>query len=184
MSKNPLLIPTEQPEYLETEESSHLLEKTVYKIGRAYAATAAAGGIYGFYEGLRYGEKTSLRLRLNAVLNSIGKRSIKWANGVAVALLFCSCIEVSINLLRDVDDDAYSTLASGFLGAALYKSTAWPSASFGKKMINIGLSGIAGMTIVGAYTGYENRFFREDLKRKINYSGLDAIFDKLKTSEK
>jgi hypothetical protein len=170
MSKNPLVIDVEpQAEYLELEESNPLLEKTMYKTGRAYATTAIVGGIFGFVEGVRNGEKSSLKLRINSILNSISKRSIKWANAVAVGLLMFQGIELTINMVRDEEVNAFNTLGAGFLGASLYKSTAWPTAPFGKKVAYIGMAGVAGSILAGAYSSYENRYFWPDLKQKSKF---------------
>lgn len=174
---NPLLIDTEpQPEFLDVEESNPLLEKTMYKTGRAYAATAIAGGMVGFVEGVRYGEKTTLKLRINAILNSISKRSIKWANAVAVGLLMFQGVELAINMSTEDEVNAINTLGAGFLAGAIYKSTAFPTSKGFRKLGLIGLSGAAGALASGLYSSYENRYFYPDLKTRLKLEGLESIF--------
>ena len=78
------------PEYLELEEegSGRILEQSMGNIGRAYVGCLGIGALHGAYNGLRYGQGGSFKLRLNAILNQAGTRSLKLANSVAAGLIF------------------------------------------------------------------------------------------------
>jgi hypothetical protein len=48
-----------------------------------FVAGAAGLGV-GIFQGLRYGEKGSFKIRLNAILNASGKRVVTMANSAGV----------------------------------------------------------------------------------------------------
>jgi non-canonical (house-cleaning) NTP pyrophosphatase len=45
---------------------------------------AGAGLGVGIYQGLKYGEQGSFKIRLNAILNASGKRTVTMANSAGV----------------------------------------------------------------------------------------------------
>ncbi|KAL0480858.1 tim23 [Acrasis kona] len=100
------------PVYLDTEEEK-LFDNATYILGRAYAAAAATGLVYGTYHGLKYGESGSMRIRLNAVLNATGKRMVTYANNVGVMVILHQSIVLSSTKLRMMNN--YPDLQEGKL---------------------------------------------------------------------
>eukprot|EP01080_Neovahlkampfia_damariscottae_P009765 gene9765-2092_t len=118
--KNTLNIPP-QSNVVDGEEESRLLEDIMFRTGKGYLAAAGGGATWGLIKGITSGGG-SIKLSINSVLNEIGKRSIKWGNGTAVALLMYQGMEFGINYVRDVEYDPLTPIASGFLTGAIYRS--------------------------------------------------------------
>ena len=88
------VLRTQVSEHLDTSDGSRLLTDAMSIVGGGYCAAVGAGTMLGAYNGLRYGESGSFKIRLNAVLNATGKRAIKMANSTAV---LCMC-EISYDV--------------------------------------------------------------------------------------
>lgn len=162
-SYNPLQVNIE-PEFLDIEEESHLLDRAMQKMGTTYLYAGVAGGISGVFTGFRAGEKGSAKLRLNPIINHVTTRSIKTANYFTCGSLVFQLIEISINLVREIDDDAYSSIGAGFLTGGLY--------SFFTKarnpLIRWGFTPLIGTTLASAWSYYFNPNFKKSFMEKYN----------------
>lgn len=100
-------------------------ERLTFHIGTAYLAGLSTGGIYGFYEGLKVSQGERQRIRINSVLNCMGKRGPGAGNGLGAIALMWSVFETIAYTSRGVDDllnPAGAAAVTGFL----YRSTAGP----------------------------------------------------------
>jgi import inner membrane translocase subunit TIM23 len=57
-------------------------ERLTFHIGAAYLVGLSTGGSYGLVEGLRASQGERRRIRINSVLNSMGKRGPGWGNSL------------------------------------------------------------------------------------------------------
>lgn len=95
-----------------------------YGTGTVYLGALFVGGVFGFLEGVKNipAGTTSNKLRLNTVLNHITKRGPFMGNSAGVLAITYNIINSSIGYFRGRHDD-YSSLVSGFLTGALFKSS-------------------------------------------------------------
>ena len=57
-------------------------ERLTFHVGSAYLAGLSSGSAVGLVEGLRSSQGERRRIRINSVLNSIGRRGPGWGNGL------------------------------------------------------------------------------------------------------
>ncbi len=101
------ILKTATPEHLDLNPDTPLLTGALSTVGAGYCAAVGLGTVLGAYNGLRYGESGSFKIRLNAVLNATGKRAIKMANATAVIRMYTSwllCVVVCCCVLCAVFD--------------------------------------------------------------------------------
>ena len=55
-----------------------------FRIGSMYFSGLVLGGTYGFFEGSRKGKKLNFKLRLNSILNAMGRRGAALSSRLAV----------------------------------------------------------------------------------------------------
>jgi import inner membrane translocase subunit TIM23 len=103
----------------------HFGEKLTYSTGLMYCAGLSAGGAFGILRGVQQGGSTR-KLKVNAILNSVGSRAPMLANQSATMTMMYVLSNQFIGWARGADDEFNAATAGAFAGA-LYKSTAsWP----------------------------------------------------------
>ncbi|PXF40078.1 Mitochondrial import inner membrane translocase subunit tim23 [Gracilariopsis chorda] len=100
-------------------------EQLTYLAGGSYLTGACVGGALGLRAALAESAGKSSRLRLNAVLNGVGRRAALLANTAGVLALAFSISESAIYNYT-CQDDAVNYAAAGALAGALFKSTRGP----------------------------------------------------------
>eukprot|EP00689_Sawyeria_marylandensis_P003605 EC826107.1.p1 GENE.EC826107.1~~EC826107.1.p1 ORF type:complete len:153 (+),score=70.28 EC826107.1:49-459(+) len=122
----------------------------MHNVGVCYCLSASVGGVYGIMEGLIKGEKGSIKLRTNSVLNHLGKRGITFANTTGVAVLLFNTIELGLNKITEKENDLTNSLISGTVSGVLLRSfKATPRALI--------VGGSGGFLMSLAYTIFKNR---------------------------
>jgi import inner membrane translocase subunit TIM23 len=118
----------------------HFGEKLTYSTGLMYCAGLSAGGAFGVLRGIQQGGATR-KLKVNAILNSVGSRAPMLANQSATMTMMYVLSNQFIGWARGADDE-YNAVTAGAFAGALYKSTAtWPI---------MGRYGAAGMVFFSA----------------------------------
>lgn len=97
-------------------------EQLVYYTGSAYLSGAFIGGGVGLTQGLRESAGKASKLRLNAVLNAVGKRGVAASNSLAVLALMFSLSEAAVYHYTS-DDTAVNYAAAGAATGAIFKCT-------------------------------------------------------------
>ena len=147
-------------------------EQLTFWAGVSYLGGAIIGGSLGFREGIQKGNEmvaelvspvtgagggpkaaTSLsvshvskaKLRLNALLNAVGRRGGRMGNAAGVLAIMFSGFESFLHWLRDDVDDSWNYIGAGALTGALYKSTA------GLRAVSMWSAGLATVGLVGLY---------------------------------
>lgn len=161
---NPLQVDLELPEYLDIEEDSKLLDRAFQKMGTTYLYAGAVGGVSGIFTGFRAGEKGSVRLRINPIVNHVTTKSIKFANFATCGCLVFQLFEVGINTQRGIDDDAYSTLGAGFLTGGLYSIITKAR----NPLLRWVATPIIGASLASAWSYYVNPNFKKSFLEKYN----------------
>jgi len=122
--------PLPQPDYLFEENYQEDYrrswgERLTFHIGGAYLAGLTTGGVYGLYEGLKgtVGDRRSIRI--NSVLNAMGKRGPGWGNGLGCVAMMWSTFETIALTVRG-EDDILNPAGAAALTGLIYKSTAGP----------------------------------------------------------
>lgn len=129
-------------------------EQLTYLAGLSYLSGAAIGGSRGLVGALSSSRGKSFKLRLNAVLNGMGKRGALLANSMGIlALLFATSEYALFNATRE--DDAVNYAVAGGVAGAVFKST--------KGLRAAGLWGAAGAAVgLGAvYASRQGVYGRE-----------------------
>ncbi|KAI0565082.1 Tim17/Tim22/Tim23/Pmp24 [Gracilaria domingensis] len=117
-------------------------EQLTYLAGCSYLGGATLGGLYGLKTALAESSGRPFRLRLNAILNGVGKRGSLLANSAGVLALAFSLTESGLYTYRSEDDMLNYALAGGVAGG-MFRSTAGARAA--------AVSGLAGALVaVGA----------------------------------
>ncbi|CAN8065699.1 unnamed protein product [Agarophyton chilense] len=98
-------------------------EQLTYLAGCSYLGGASLGGLYGLRAALLESSGRPFRLRLNAVLNAMGKRGALLANSAGVLALAFSLTESALYSYRSEDDVLNYAVAGGAAGA-MFRSTA------------------------------------------------------------
>ena len=97
-------------------------EQLTYLGGLSYLFGAATGGTLGLLQALNASRGKTLKLRINAVLNGMGKRGALLANSMGIlGLLFGASEHFLFNSTRE-EDPVHYAVAGGIAGG-LYKST-------------------------------------------------------------
>ena len=88
-------------------------------------AGLTTGGSYGLYEGLKASQGERQRIRINSVLNSMGKRGPGWGNGLGAMALMWSVFETIAYTSRGVDD-MLNPAGAAVITGGLFRITAGP----------------------------------------------------------
>eukprot|EP00698_Gefionella_okellyi_P008122 TRINITY_DN199_c0_g2_i1.p1 TRINITY_DN199_c0_g2~~TRINITY_DN199_c0_g2_i1.p1 ORF type:complete len:186 (+),score=26.22 TRINITY_DN199_c0_g2_i1:46-558(+) len=117
---------TPQAEYLEAMDAKQrgLGEKITYRTGIVYLLGLTAGGSRGLFKGIQESAGMTTRLRLNMLLNSMGRGGAAAGNAGAVCTLAFTAIEHGLAAARDGEEDAINTIAAGTMAGMAYKSSA------------------------------------------------------------
>mmetsp|Transcript_25277 Transcript_25277/g.51351 ORF Transcript_25277/g.51351 Transcript_25277/m.51351 type:complete len:204 (-) Transcript_25277:199-810(-) len=100
-------------------------ERLTFHIGSAYLAGLTTGGSYGLLEGIRNSQGERRRIRINSVLNSMGRRGPGWGNSLGCLAMMCSILESLAYNVRDTDD-LLNPVGAGCLTGVIYKITSGP----------------------------------------------------------
>ncbi|TPX31084.1 hypothetical protein SmJEL517_g05505 [Synchytrium microbalum] len=113
-------------------------DKMLYGTGTAYLLGLSSGGAYGFFRGLRNPNATTMKLRVNSVLNSCTRYGPWAGNSLGVMSLMWSMIDSGLQEVRGVSD-YYNHIGSAFVTGILFKSTAGirPAAIMGTLLASI-----------------------------------------------
>lgn len=98
-------------------------KKVIHQTAMAWVAGTALGIPLGAVEGFRQAPGSSAKLRMNSLLNGIGRRGPPTGNSLAAIALMYNCIEGGINLVSPLDTNV-NGLAAGVASGLIYKSTA------------------------------------------------------------
>lgn len=113
-----------------------------YGTGSVYLTGLAAGGAYGFAEGLRNTPASaSAKLRLNSILNAVTRRGPFLGNSAGVLALVYNGVNSTIGYARGKHDYTNS-LAAGALSGALFKCTKGPKAMLITSALMTGAAGV------------------------------------------
>lgn len=96
-----------------------------YGTGTTYLSGLGIGGLVGLREGLRRPlgvQSPTMRLRMNAVLNTVTRRGTFLGNSAGVLAMTYNLFDAAIDASRG-KHDIYGSLASGALTGALYRCT-------------------------------------------------------------
>uniref|UniRef100_A0A7S1PHT9 Uncharacterized protein n=1 Tax=Percolomonas cosmopolitus TaxID=63605 RepID=A0A7S1PHT9_9EUKA len=158
--EDPLGLSLPEPEYLESEQNSRLFEVTMYKTGVSYAAMAGVGAVSGIIHGIYVGDKSSVKLLTNSVLNNMGTKSIGWANQAGIAVILYQTVDIFWNRMAETEASPVSGVGSGTIAGTLYTVRGGPR----RMMIGAALGSLMGL----AYSVYT---------RRLDYSGsLSSTF--------
>ncbi|WVQ83969.1 hypothetical protein IAT38_006114 [Cryptococcus sp. DSM 104549] len=93
--------------------------------GTTYLSGLVAGGAWGLKEGYSrpLGNNTSLKLRLNSILNGCTRRGSFMGNSLGVLAIFYNLANSTLDAVRGKHDAANAVTAAAMSGA-IYKSTA------------------------------------------------------------
>jgi len=119
-------------------------ERLTFHIGSAYLAGLTTGGSYGLVEGLRASQGERRRIRINSVLNSMGRRGPGWGNSLGCVAMMCSILESAAYNIRDTDD-LLNPVGAGCLTGVIYKITSGPRVA-----LSAGL-GLGAVAAAGAF---------------------------------
>ncbi len=142
-----------EPDYLEFNAKGRSpYEKTVYNSGMSYLAGTGIGTIYGFNKGLTSVPNSTLKVKLNSVLNNCGRFGSRAGNAVGCIALIYSLSEAFLDwTIQDYTDPrgdrpwANPILASTLTGM-LYK------APVGTTPLRFtGMSGVIGFGVTSLY---------------------------------
>ncbi|XP_065177252.1 uncharacterized protein LOC135807150 [Sycon ciliatum] len=103
-------------------------ERLLWSTGTGYIGGLVLGSGWGVVEGISRSTELSSKLRLNSVLNSIGRRGPLLANGLGVVVLMYRMTDSAIIKARGNVDDEFNQVGSGALAGVLYRCTAGPRA--------------------------------------------------------
>lgn len=162
--EDPLGLNVPEPEYLESEQNQRLFEVTMYKTGVSYAMAAGFGATFGFIQGLLFGEKGSLKLMANSILNKVGSKSIGWGNQAGIIVILYQVLDIFWNRIADTDSSPESGVACGTLSGLLYSIRGSPK----KMLIGATLGTIGGL----AYSVYTRRL---DLHGTLAYTYRNTL---------
>ncbi|PKI83904.1 Mitochondrial import inner membrane translocase subunit tim23 [Malassezia vespertilionis] len=101
-----------------------------YGTGTTYLSGLALGGLMGLREGAARPlgiEHPTFRLRMNAVLNQVTRRSTFVGNSAGVIAMTYNIVDAIIDNARG-KHDIYGSMASGALSGALFRVTSGPRA--------------------------------------------------------
>lgn len=111
-----------------------------YGTGTTYLGGLTVGALMGLREGVTRPlgiESPTFRLRMNAVLNQVTRRSSFIGNSAGVIAMTYNIFDASIDAARG-KHDIYGSMASGGLTGALFRSTAGPRAMLVSSSIMVG----------------------------------------------
>lgn len=103
-------------------------EQLTFLAGGSYLTGAAVGGSKGFYDAMRASVGKTTKLRLNAVLNGVGKRGAGMANTFGVLALGFSLAESAIYAYTN-DETSTNYALAGAIAGGIFKSTRGPRAA-------------------------------------------------------
>ncbi|WFD40764.1 Mitochondrial import inner membrane translocase subunit tim23 [Malassezia japonica] len=113
-----------------------------YGTGTTYLGGLTVGSLMGLREGLTRPlgiDSPTFRLRMNAVLNQVTRRSTFIGNSAGVIAMTYNLFDASIDALRG-KHDIYGSMASGALSGALFRCTAGPRAMLVSSSIMVGIA--------------------------------------------
>jgi len=102
-------------------------ERMFSSVGTSYLAGLTFGGMWGLAEGIRNPDGSTLKLRVNSVLNGCTRRGPFLANSLGVVALMYGCTSTAIEKVRGVEDE-YNSIAAAIASGVLFKSTGGPRA--------------------------------------------------------
>ena len=124
-------------------------ERMFYNTGMAYGAGVILGGGYGAVEGLRSSPSRRMKIRVNALLNGMGKRGSRVGNAVgAVAVLYSSFESLADYVELEQYTGGYdivNPIAAAVATGVMYKSTKGPKVMALAGVLGAGL--VAGATL-------------------------------------
>mmetsp|Transcript_33696 Transcript_33696/g.132604 ORF Transcript_33696/g.132604 Transcript_33696/m.132604 type:complete len:253 (-) Transcript_33696:128-886(-) len=98
-------------------------QQMMYWAGTSWVLGGAFGGLQGVVEGLKQSSGKSMKLRINSLLNSVGKRGLLIANTAGVIALMLSSFEsFSYHFITQDESPANYAIAGAATGL-LFKST-------------------------------------------------------------
>lgn len=104
-------------------------------------AGLTAGGVVGLGEGLRESQGERRRIRINSVLNAVGRKGPGWGNSLGCIAMLTSIFESIAYNARGVDD-LFNPAGAAALTGTLYKITAGPKVAL---PFGLGLGALAGI---------------------------------------
>ena len=134
-------------DYLEYDKKGRgMSERMFYNSGVAYTIGTLGGGAYGFVEGWKSSPSRRMKIRINSVLNGMGKRGSRAGNALGTVALLYSGFEAladTVEIERYTGGyDVVNPIAAAVLTGMLYKSTKGPKV--------MALAGVLGAGIVGS----------------------------------
>lgn len=138
----------EEPEYLDFDiKGRSFVEKLFYNSGCLYLLGCGGGTIYGAQEGLRSAPSPRMRVRVNALLNGVGKWGSRGGNAFGVLALAYTTAEWGVSQVElgryAGGYDWIEPVTAGTLTGLFYKSTKGPKTA--------ALAGVVGGACVGLY---------------------------------
>jgi len=127
LNVDPSLLQTQAPEFIMDQEMTRgKLENSFTAIGTGLFVGAAAGGFYGFFDGIRHASASNMagKLRKTAIINHTLKSGGSVGNSLGAITFMYSGLYCLMSLQFDAleYEDAKSCV-SGALTGALYKSS-------------------------------------------------------------
>eukprot|EP00316_Scyphosphaera_apsteinii_P017805 CAMPEP_0119307478 /NCGR_PEP_ID=MMETSP1333-20130426/7960_1 /TAXON_ID=418940 /ORGANISM="Scyphosphaera apsteinii, Strain RCC1455" /LENGTH=192 /DNA_ID=CAMNT_0007311031 /DNA_START=89 /DNA_END=667 /DNA_ORIENTATION=+ len=118
------------PENFDSDYRRSWGDRLTYHIGVGYLAGLTAGGGFGLFDGLRSSHGERRRIRINAVLNSTGRRGPAWGNSAGCLAMMFSTFESLAFTVRGADD-LLNVAGAGVLTGGIFKSGAGPKVAGG-----------------------------------------------------
>jgi inner membrane translocase subunit Tim23 len=134
-------------DYLEYDKKGRgVSERMFYNAGISYTVGTFAGGAYGFVEGWRSSPSRRMKIRVNSVLNGMGKRGGRWGNAIGTVALLYSGFEAFADFAElehyTGGFDVVNPIAAAVATGMLYKCTKGPKV--------MALAGVLGAGVVGS----------------------------------
>ncbi|GHJ89110.1 hypothetical protein NliqN6_5512 [Naganishia liquefaciens] len=100
-------------------------DELCYGTGSTYLSGLVLGGAWGLKEGMQrpLGSSSSMKLRINSILNACTRRGSFLGNNLGILALFYNGVNSSIDAYRG-KHDTYGAIAAGALSGVIYKATA------------------------------------------------------------
>ncbi|KAJ1454959.1 hypothetical protein M885DRAFT_520864 [Pelagophyceae sp. CCMP2097] len=122
-----------EPDYLDFDiRGRGYFEQLFFNSGVSYLVGMGAGGAYGAAAGYRSAPSSAMRVKMNSLLNGLGKTGANAGNGLGAAALLYTTFECWANMLKIEDtlggNPIINPVAAGIATGMTYKCTAGPRA--------------------------------------------------------
>eukprot|EP00055_Hartaetosiga_balthica_P003072 m.6349 g.6349 ORF g.6349 m.6349 type:complete len:232 (+) comp2582_c0_seq1:150-845(+) len=162
-----------QPDFLFPSSASRprsFFQRASYSTGAGYLSGLLLGGVFGVFEGLRNPAAVTNRIKVNTILNAVGKRGPFLGNTIATLSVMYHGVNYAAVQIRGGTDDHVNELASGLVTGAVFRAASGPRKALVGALTGIGM-------VITYYVG-RKVLLNEDIP-----ISLPSMNDELKESE-